>query len=100
MTRYAGDTVRIVTFASKADGTALVATDVTSANTFIYDSTGTQLATGAMTWDAGLVQWFYNWDSPSNVGNGDFFAKCVLVSTSLNFTNAEWRSFTVLPNPV
>lgn len=101
MARYAGGTVQIITYATKADGTALVNTDVNSATATIYDDAGMQLATGSMTWDPARAVWYYDWLSPSVVGvDADFFAKCTLVSSSLQFTNNDWRKFSVKQSPV
>lgn len=101
MARYAGSTVEIVSFATKPNGSALLDTDVDTATATVFDINGVQKATGSMSWDAVRKVWFYDWVTPTSVDAGnDFFAKCTLVSTSLNFTNHEWRSFSVRPSPV
>lgn len=101
MGRYAGGTLQVVTYATLTSGAAVVDADVDSATASIYDEAGTLLATGDMSWDPGRLVWFYDWDSPSDLdADPDFFAKCVLVSSSLNFTNVEWRAFSVKPSPV
>jgi hypothetical protein len=101
MARYAGGTVEIVTYATLPSNVPILDADVDSATATIYDKAGTQLATGSMLWDPARSVWFYDWVSPEDVGvDPDFFAKCTLVSTSLGFTNNEWRSFSVKPSPV